>query len=63
MLKRILMASAAALMAIAAGQADAQQKTRVTVYTALESDQLQPYKQAFESENPDIDIQWVREST
>ncbi len=63
MFKTILMAGAAALMAIAAGQADAQQKTRVTVYTALESDQLQPYKQAFESENPDIDIQWVREST
>jgi iron(III) transport system substrate-binding protein len=63
MLRRVLMAGAAAVLALAGGAADAQQKSRVTVYTALESDQLQPYKQAFETDNPDIDIQWVREST
>jgi iron(III) transport system substrate-binding protein len=63
MFRRILMAGAAAVFALMASEAEAQQKTRLTVYTALENDQLQPYKQAFESENPDIDIQWVREST
>ncbi len=53
---------AMALAALAAGPALAQ-KTRVTVYTALENDQLQPYKQAFEADNPDVEIQWVRDST
>ncbi len=39
------------------------QKTRLTVYTALENDQLGPYKQAFEAANPDVEISWVRDST
>lgn len=39
------------------------QKTRLTVYTALENDQLGPYKQAFEAANPDVEIAWVRDST
>jgi iron(III) transport system substrate-binding protein len=36
--------------------------TRLTVYTALESEQLAPYKKAFEADNPDIEIRWVRDS-
>ena len=39
------------------------QKTRLTVYSALENDQLGPYKQAFEAAHPDIEIAWVRDST
>jgi iron(III) transport system substrate-binding protein len=39
------------------------QKTTLTVYSALENDQLGPYKQAFEAANPDIEIAWVRDST
>jgi iron(III) transport system substrate-binding protein len=35
----------------------------LTVYTALEADQLEAYKEAFERDNPDITIQWVRDST
>ena len=35
----------------------------MTVYTALENDQLGPYKQAFETANPDVEIAWVRDST
>ena len=38
-------------------------KTTLTVYTALEADQVKDYKEAFEKANPDIDIRWVREST
>lgn len=38
-------------------------KTELTVYTALEAEQLKTYKQAFEKANPDIDIKWVRDST
>src|SRR5690606_16398668 len=37
--------------------------TTLTVYTALEADQLKAYQAAFEKENPDIKIQWVRDST
>lgn len=35
----------------------------LVVYTALEDDQLATYKEAFESGNPDITINWVRDST
>jgi iron(III) transport system substrate-binding protein len=54
----------AAIAAAFAWTADAvAQKTRLTVYTALENDQLQPYKAAFEADNPTIEIAWVRDST
>jgi iron(III) transport system substrate-binding protein len=39
------------------------QKTKLTVYTALENEQLEPYKKAFEADNPTIEIAWVRDST
>jgi iron(III) transport system substrate-binding protein len=35
----------------------------LTVYTALEADQLKAYKDAFESANPGTKINWVRDST
>ena len=35
----------------------------LVVYTALEDDQLGAYKEAFEAANPDITINWVRDST
>ncbi|MBM3115402.1 putative 2-aminoethylphosphonate ABC transporter substrate-binding protein [Jeongeupia naejangsanensis] len=37
--------------------------TTLTVYTALEADQLKAYQQKFEEENPGIKIKWVRDST
>ena len=43
--------------------AEAQQRTRLTVYTALENEQLQPLKQAAEAALRDIEIAWVRDST
>ncbi|MCV6598608.1 MAG: putative 2-aminoethylphosphonate ABC transporter substrate-binding protein [Mangrovicoccus sp.] len=50
--------------ALAAGLAvSAQAQTELTVYTAFESDDLQRYKEAFETANPDISINWVRDST
>jgi iron(III) transport system substrate-binding protein len=48
--------------ALALGGA-AQAQTKLTVYTALENDQLKPYKDAFEKGNPGIEIVWVRDST
>ena len=41
----------------------AQAKTELTVYTALEADQLPAYAKAFEQKNPDVKIRWVRDST
>jgi iron(III) transport system substrate-binding protein len=55
---------ALAVLALAAFAAPAlAQKTRLTVYTALENDQLDPFKKAFEGDNPTIEIAWVRDST
>ncbi len=39
------------------------QKTPLTVYTALENDQLKIYKDEIEKAVPDVDVQWVRDST
>ncbi len=65
MLKSLLAGAAIglALVAGAATTADAQTRTRVTAYTALENDQLGPYKQAIEAAVPDVEISWVRDST
>ncbi|UYN97110.1 MAG: putative 2-aminoethylphosphonate ABC transporter substrate-binding protein [Enhydrobacter sp.] len=53
----------AGVAAIAFGTPAMAQKTRLTVYTALENDQLDPFKKAFEADNPTIEIAWVRDST
>lgn len=59
---RILTSSIlAAFLVLSAGVANA--KTSLTVYTAFESVDLARYKQAFEKANPDIEINWVRDST
>ncbi|GAA5232173.1 putative 2-aminoethylphosphonate ABC transporter substrate-binding protein [Verticiella sediminum] len=50
-----------ALAAAFAGSASAD--TILTVYTALEADQIKAYQAAFEKQHPDIKIQWVRDST
>jgi iron(III) transport system substrate-binding protein len=42
---------------------EAQQRTRITAYTALENDQLGPFKQAIEADVKDVEIVWVRDST
>jgi iron(III) transport system substrate-binding protein len=55
------LAAAAALTLVAFGAS--AQKTQLTVYTALETDQLKAYQTAFEKANPGIEITWVRDST
>lgn len=42
---------------------EAQTRTKITAYTALENDQLGPFKQAIEADVPDVEIAWVRDST
>jgi iron(III) transport system substrate-binding protein len=52
---------AAALVVAAAGAA--AQKTQLTVYTALETDQIKAYENGFTKANPNIELKWVRDST
>lgn len=59
--RRIAAALAAATLAVS-GAALAQ-KTPLTVYTALETDQLKAYQEGFNKAHPDIEITWVRDST
>jgi hypothetical protein len=54
--------AAAAVLSVVAFGASAQ-KTQLTVYTALETDQLKAYQAGFEKANPNIEIVWVRDST
>ncbi len=51
-----------ACAALAAGSAVAQ-KSQLTVYTALETDQLKAYQEGFNKVHPEIEITWVRDST
>src|SRR5690606_25385458 len=60
-MKTIVLSSLAAALMGAASLAQAA--TTLTVYTDLEADQLKAYLAACEKENPDIKIQWVRDST
>jgi iron(III) transport system substrate-binding protein len=53
-------AIAIAVAALWVGSAQAQQ---LTVYTALEADQIKAYQASFEKSNPGIKINWVRDST
>jgi iron(III) transport system substrate-binding protein len=62
MLERLFKCLAVILFVSLAGGAAAQ-KTTLTVYTALETDQLKAYQEAFNKANPDIEITWVRDST
>jgi len=50
-------------LAVAAVWPAAAQKTPLTVYTALENDQLAPFKQSIEAAVPGVEIVWVRDST
>jgi len=54
---------AAAIVGLACATAALAQKTQLTVYTALETDQLKAYQNAFNKVEPDIEIKWVRDST
>jgi len=63
LLKRLLGVAAMATVALAFTARMAAADTELTVYTALEAEELEPLRQAFRKEHPDIDINWVRDST
>ena len=64
MIVRLLKAAVASalLVGMLAGPATAQ-KTKLTIYTALENDQLAPFKTEIEKTVPDVEVEWVRDST
>lgn len=53
----------AGLMGVAFATGALAQKTQLIVYTALETDQLKAYQEAFSKVEPNIEIKWVRDST
>ncbi len=57
------LASIAAALATTLAASAAYAETTLTVYTAIEAVDLDRYKQTFEAANPDIKINWVRDST
>ena len=61
---RQLLAAISGLVLAATTAAPAwAQKQQLIVYTALETDQLKAYQEAFNAVNSDIEIKWVRDST
>src|SRR5471030_2897765 len=52
-----------AALLLAASHASAQQRTRLLVYSTLEPENIADFKKAFEAENPDVEIVWMRDST
>ena len=62
MLKRLLQLFALSALALSTSLASAQ-RTPILVYTAIETDQLKAYKDAFEAAVKDVEIRWVRDST
>ncbi len=50
-----------AAVTLLAGAAGA--KTALTVYTAIEADDLKKYAARFNEDHPDIEVRWVRDST
>src|SRR5713101_1292448 len=62
-MRRAAILSTVALAALGFSSAAFAQKTKLTVYTAIENEQLEPFKKAFEADNPAIEIAWVRDST
>jgi iron(III) transport system substrate-binding protein len=62
MLKHLLQFVTLLVVAASAPLALAQ-RTPILVYTAIETDQLKAYKDAFENSVKDVEIRWVRDST
>ncbi len=61
--KHVFRLAAVGLFASGLAGAPASAQTTLTVYTALEAEELEPLRKGFRAEYPDIDIAWVRDST
>jgi iron(III) transport system substrate-binding protein len=64
MLTKLLKGAAAGAFAVGVVAAPAMaQKTKLTIYTALENEQLAPFKTEIEKAVTDVEVEWVRDST
>src|SRR3954451_20921367 len=55
--------SLALALALLGSAAQAADRTKLTIYTALENDQLGPVKASIERAVPEVEVVWVRDST
>ncbi len=62
-LKRLLSGAVLGASALAFGLGAALAETELTVYTAVEAEDLKKYAETFNKDHPDIKIKWVRDST
>ena len=62
LLKNRTLASVSMAAALTLSQS-AQSATELTVYTAVEAEDLARYAETFNQDHPDIEIKWVRDST
>src|SRR5258705_7864758 len=62
-MRRAAILGTVALAAVGLSGTAFAQKTRLTVSPPIEKEQLEPFKKAFEADNPAIEIAWVRDST
>ena len=61
-MKYKLLAGLALAALLVTGSHQVQAQTKLTVYTALENDQLVPFKNLIQTGAPDVEVEWVRDS-
>ncbi|MGI9335028.1 MAG: putative 2-aminoethylphosphonate ABC transporter substrate-binding protein [Gammaproteobacteria bacterium] len=62
-MKRITALAAPVALALGLNAAGVEAQTELTVYTAVEAEDLKRYADTFNASHPDIKINWVRDST
>lgn len=62
-MKSIVKATMSAALVCVFGASMASAETELTVYTAVEAEDLKRYAETFNQDHPDIKINWVRDST
>ena len=61
--RSVIVGIVAALLSVGLAAGAAGAKTALTVYTAIEADDLKKYAARFNEDHPDIEIKWIRDST
>ena len=61
--RSVIVGIVAALLSVGLVAGAAGAKSTLTVYTAIEADDLKKYAARFNEDHPDIEIKWVRDST
>ncbi len=62
-LKNLFAGAVAAAALVVVASANVRAATELTVYTAVEAEDLKRYAETFNKDHPDIKIKWVRDST